>query len=355
MARSRLGLETRAITEGALMAALTVLLALAGILIPLLDPVIMLIWALPVVVVCMRHGMRAAVATITVAGLVITMIASPLTAMDMLLRSAGPALLIGHGFRCKWKSEKTVFCAAVAASVGLVANFGLSILITGINIRDIFTLDAAFVDEMVSMWVESGLLSSAQTTPEAFAEQFTAVFTLFMYILPATLLVYGVFTAYTNFMMANVVLRRLKIPLPPVTRLATFRLPVGFLFGVMLGLGLIVLGEAFWAGVPLIVTVGQNIILVFLALYFFQGVGFISYYIGRAPANFRPMILGMLLLSVFLTFFRVIPMICYVGVADGILDFRKLDALPLEEDDGEAAYIEQHEDDNEDLEGGSGR
>ena len=141
MPNSKLRMETKAITEGALMAALTAILAMTGILVPFLNPIVMLIWTLPVVIVCIRHGMRAGAATIAVAGFIILGVGTPMNALDMLLTSAAPALFIGCGFYYKWPTERTLFFTAITAIIGLGVVILISIFIMGIGLRQIFGLD----------------------------------------------------------------------------------------------------------------------------------------------------------------------------------------------------------------------
>jgi uncharacterized protein YybS (DUF2232 family) len=331
MARSKLGIETRAITEGAVMAALTAILALAGAFIPVFGAILMLVWTLPVVLICIRHGMRAGVATITVAGVMILCVTTPLTAFNMMLCSAGPALLIGCGFHSQWRTEKTVFFTAIAAFIGLAADFAISAYIMGLRIGEMFAFDPEFINEVVAMFAEYGFLASAGMTEAEMAESLASLLSQMVYFLPASLVMYSLFTAITNYLVAHWTLRKLKAALPPVTRLSTFRLPLGFIFGFILGFGLLVLGDVFWPEIPMVVTAGQNITAVFLTLYMFQGIGLILFYIGKAPDSMKGFLKFMFILLIVLTALNIMSIIGYIGIADALMDFRKLDLLPKEQ------------------------
>jgi uncharacterized protein YybS (DUF2232 family) len=316
-------METRSITEGALMAALTAILAMAGLFIPLLLPLVMMIETLPVVVICLRWGMRPGAATLAVAGVIIMTLASPLNAIDMLLRSGAPALLLGLGFRRRWKTERTLLFIAIAAFAGLVISIVGSSLIMGISIPEVLSIDQAMIDEMVKLFVDNGFLAAGNVTIAELKVIVTDIFAIIAYLLPSLLLVSGFITAITNYTAANLILRRLKIELPPVTRLATFRLPFGFVFVFILGLGLRVIGDMLWPG-GTVAKVGENINLVCLALYFFEGLGLFFYLMEKAPQNMQG-VLRFALLSTFIFFFVfVIRIVPYLGVADAIFDFRKL-------------------------------
>lgn len=318
-------METKAITEGAIMAAITVVLGLTGVYIPLLNAIVMLVWTLPVVFVCIRHGMRAGTVTIAVAGAVIMSLTSPITAFDMMLRSAGPALLIGCGFHYSWRTEKTVFFASLATFGGLLVDLGITVFVMGISVRDMFFGNEEMLDEMVGMFTDMGLLTSMNMTPEEMAAQASEVSSTLFLMIPAMLLVYSLFSAITNYLAAHLVLRKLKAPLPPITRLSTFRMPVSLVFGFIVGFGLTVLGESFFPDIPMVVTVGQNIYVVFLTLYIIQGLGLLYFMIGKAPPSVQGVLKFSVIAIIVVTMFNALVMIGYAGVADALFDFRKLE------------------------------
>gem|GEM_PF-1391550 len=328
MVQSRFGLETKAITEGAVMATLTVILGLTGVYLPLLSPVVMLIWTLPVVLVCMRHGMRAGVATIAVAGVVIMSLTTPITAFNMMLRSAGPGLLIGCGFHFKWRTEKTVLYASLASFAGIVADMLVSVFVMGISLQEIFFFDGDMVDELVQMFADYGLLSAQNLSPAEMAAYITEITTTMTLMVPAMLLIYSLLSALTNYLAANLVLRKLKVPLPPMTKLSTFRLPVSVVFGFLLGFGLTVVGNSFFPDIPLLVTAGQNLTIFFLVVYMIQGLGLVYFFIGKASPSMQGALRFALLALIVLTVFNALVFIGYAGVADALFDFRRLDMAP---------------------------
>ena len=325
MPSSRLRIETKAITEGALMAALTAILAMAGILIPFLSPVVMLIWTLPVVVVCIRHGMRVGIATIAVAGFIIMSLGTPFNALDMLLTSTGPALLIGCGFYYKWPTEKTLLFAAISAVIGLAAVIAISIKVMGISLQQFFGLDPETIEQVIIMINESGLLSSAYESPESVSAAVYAMIDVFEIFFPVTIAVYGLLSALSNYLVAHVVLRKLKVPVPPLTKLATFRLPMPLVIAVVLSLGMTILGGMYFAEYPIIVVAGQNVQSIMLVLYAFQGFGVISFFLSKMQPQARMMSKAALVFGILATGFNLLGIIGYVGVFDAFADIRRLD------------------------------
>lgn len=310
------------------MAAITAVLAMAGILIPVLEPLVMTVWTLPVVVICLRRGMKAGAVTMAVAGMVIMITATPAYAADMLIRSTGPALIIGYGFHHQWKSETTILCTAVAAFVGLVASFALSIFVMGVGAEELFSIQPETISEIVGMFSDYGLLDRFQMTVADMTEMVSAMAAMLKYLFPSILLIAGLFTAFSNYAAANFVLGKLKVTLPPVTKLSTFRLPFGLVFGFIIGMGLTVIGGAFWPGTPLIARIGQNTMIVFVAIYFFQGFGLILSLIEKTQQNMRKFWKIALLIVFLITFLYFFTIVGYLGIADALFDFRRLRFSP---------------------------
>ncbi len=325
MANSRLSVETKVITEGAIMASITAVLALAGVFIPLINPVVMLVWTLPVVVICVRHGMRAGIATITVAGVLILIIATPVNAFNMLLCSVGPALLIGQGFYRKWTTEKTIFYTVVTAILGLTADVLISSKVMGISVTQMFTIEPDVVDEMVAMISSNGLLSSMYANQAEMAESINSMVDNMIMVLPAALVMYGLFTAITNYAVAYFSLRRLKEQVPPFTKLSTFRLPTPFLIGFVAGFALLMISSTYPDYQSSLSAIGQNVLSVFLVLYAFQGFGLALFYIGKLAPQRQGTFKFLLVFFIILSGFSLLMIISYVGVFDAFLDFRGID------------------------------
>ena len=182
------------------------------------------------------------------------------------------------------------------------------------------------------MIIESGFMASANTTPEALAAAYVSTFTMIMNVLPGILLAFCLLTAYSNYVLATIIFRKLNLTMPTVTRLTTYRLPIGFIIGFVIGFAIKVLGDIYLSHVPIASLIGLNITIVFLAFYFFQGVGSISYFIEKVPPSLQTILKVMLFLSVLFTYFRLIPVISCIGVADAMLDFRRLEVIPKGKD-----------------------
>jgi hypothetical protein len=77
--------------------------------------------------------------------------------------------------------------------------------------------------------------------------------------------------------------------------------------------------------------VGQNLVFVTLAAYFFQGMGLILHFIGRAPQGRRTFLKILLFMTILWTHVFFLQGVGYMGVADALFDFRRIGAWAKEE------------------------
>jgi uncharacterized protein YybS (DUF2232 family) len=321
-------METKAITEGAMMATLTVIFAMTGIYFPLLGPVVMLVWTLPVVVMCLRRGLQAGAMTMAVSGFIIMILATPLNGISMLIRSAGPALVIGYGYYSKWPSEKTLLYTWGAAFVGLLASYALTFFVMGISVTDMFHVAPETIEEMVALFDERGLLASAGMGAQEMVDQLTETFSMLLTLIPMILVLSGLTSAITNYVAASFVLRRLKMDIPPMVNLSTFQLPFGLVFVFILGFGMATVGSIFFPQYTTLITIGRNILYIMLTLYLFQGLGVVSHYIKRAPAD-KQRFLKVITAVIFIwTINFMLFAMGSFGLADALFDVRKLSRAP---------------------------
>ena len=65
------------LTESGLLAAITVVLALAAVYLPVVGMIAALIWALPIVILVVRHGWRWGIMAVFVAGIIMALVIEP--------------------------------------------------------------------------------------------------------------------------------------------------------------------------------------------------------------------------------------------------------------------------------------
>ena len=104
------------LTESGILAALSVVLGLMALFLPVLGVVAVFLWALPLLVLVVRQGVRFGVAAAVAASAVLSLFAGPLLALRMCVAFAPVGLVLGWGIGRGWSGVRT-FLAGLAASV----------------------------------------------------------------------------------------------------------------------------------------------------------------------------------------------------------------------------------------------
>ena len=71
------------LTESSLLSALTVILALAAVYLPVVGMAAALVWALPIIVLVVRHGLRWGIMAVLVSGIIMALLIEPMISLRM--------------------------------------------------------------------------------------------------------------------------------------------------------------------------------------------------------------------------------------------------------------------------------
>ena len=314
-------MRTRALVEGALMAALTAMLALIGIYLPLLQVMTNLFWTIPIVVVTVRHGISIGIMAIFVAGFLIFSLSSPLTAVFLMLQFGGLALVYGYAFNKKIQPAVTLLLGVVTAIVSFILAFYLSFLVFGVDAANLLGQLRESIEPSIQLYKDMGLLNTSTMTEEAARQMLQGFVDLIALIIPAILVFYGITTAIINYAVAEIVFFKLKTPVPKLPRFMLWHLPWWAVWGFIAGYGAN-MAAAYWQNETL-KAVGTNILLVYEMVLFVLGLAVISYFINKYFQGALLYRLGFMLLLVL--FFKVAGLILIaIGLTDLIFNFRRL-------------------------------
>lgn len=328
MNQSRYRMETKALTEGAIMAAMTAVMAIINLYIPLLSVLVALIWTLPVVSVCVRHGMKVGTITMAAAALIIMMVASPVSGLTMVVPCAAPALLLGFALRKAWKTGPALLVTTIGTFLSMLASIMLSFLISGIKPwQQWLNLKESLIDSfevMLPAYEKSGMLAQIGMTAEQFLDQWIQALTAIEVLLPALLLVSAGIVAFINYVLANKILTKLKIELPPMLPFRYWRLPWWHIWGFTIAFGLALAGGHLFPQLPIISTIGKNVLIAYVPLFVLQGLSVAFFYMHKVPKQ-RKLLYKLVLLAGFILMYNgFILVMCAIGLFDTVFDYRRL-------------------------------
>jgi uncharacterized protein YybS (DUF2232 family) len=303
--------------EAALLAALTVVFCLATIYIPLLGMVTGFFWPVPIVLLAVRHDFRLASLATIVAGLLVGMLAGPLTALSMFLGLGVLGLVLGSSIRRRVPPLQAVALGAIALLVSLIVFFVFSLAVIGINpLQDYLAMYQESMEGVLNFYKGLGLDSDTLSRME---ETLSQTLSMMRYLVPMALVAGSATLSFLNFTLARAVLGRLGSSYPGFPPFASWHFPRTVAYGYIAGIAALMMGNYY--GQELFTHIGLNIQAIFQLALLLQGIAVAWYFMMRfnVPAALR--IIGLVLVF-FTPFFS--QMLFFLGLFDTFFDFRHL-------------------------------
>ncbi len=305
----------RPLTEGALLAAVTAVLVLAGFYLPVVGGLIIFLWPVPVVVVYLRHGLRTALMTVLVAGVAVGLFVGPLQAIGLVANFGLMGLALGVGFA----RQRSPLVALVMATGAFVVSGAISllmgVLVAGIAPSELWAQVEAGMRGALDVYRSLGLGAEQLAKMESFMDRMLEGMRL---MLPAGIVGGALFSAFINFEVARLVLRRLGWTIQPIPPFAAWRIPRAMLVVLLLGVGCVAAGD--WQGRQALYVAGVNLQVLAQMAYAVGGLSLAYYYLQRwgVQKAFRILILA------YVCFVPLLAQLASLaGMADSLLDFRQ--------------------------------
>ncbi len=225
-------IRTQGLTEGAILAALVAIFAVAGRYIPLASLATTFLCPLPVAVLVIRHGTRVAGIAAIVAVLVGTVLAGPLVGLAILVSFAPMGIVLGIGARQGWPAPRVVAAGTLVASVSTALGF-LGLLGGGrLSIdemaRSMERSTAMTLDLYARLGIPAAQIESAMQPMREFAR-------LLPYLLPLMLVLTAATTSWLNYEVGRRVLGRFGYRLHMLPPMRTWRVPPAGVWLVPIG------------------------------------------------------------------------------------------------------------------------
>lgn len=308
--------RTRALTEGALLAALTIVLYVADIYTKLLLYVI----PVPVAILVIRNGARTGAIATAVSALGVSLILGPIDGLIVLVRVGFIGIALGALLARKRPWLITLAGTSAASLAAFVSDFLLVSWSTGLS-------PGAMVAKVQETFVEAGQrtmeLYQKMGVPQeslGLVQQMTEAMPVwFKTFLPAVLAIGAVFSAAIAYAAARWILIRMKRDVEPIPAFADWRIDWRWAWGLI---GALLLAYAIPSvDLGFARTLATNVIAVYVMIYAVQGIAVLWSVLGSmgVPKGLRAVIAGFLYLTPTLNW--LLPM---AGLLDGWLDFRKL-------------------------------
>jgi uncharacterized protein YybS (DUF2232 family) len=296
--------QTRALTEGAILASLYAVLFLITLYIPILSAFTIFLLSLPFIIYTVRYGFRKSLLLVGTT-IVLSVILGSLASINVPILFGSVGIVLGHLYRKK----SSTFTLLIGATLAYLANFILiyvvSILFLDINLS---TLTKESIEETIRMTESiSGVVGG---DVEDAVEQLESLLKVIPYLLPALFTILSVIFAFITIVVSNLFLKRLKVDLPNWKPFRYWSFPKSIIWYYLATI-LIYLTDPEQGSALFIVT--MNLYLVLEIILAVQGLAFIYFYFWKK--NKGKTIPVLITISLF-----IIPIGFYVVRILGIID-----------------------------------
>ena len=220
--------KINSMTESGILAAITVVMALIAVYVPMLGIVAVLLWPLPMIVLIVRHGLRWGIMSVLVAAILTAVLVEPLISLRLALAFAPGGIALGIGYRRGWPGVRIFTVGVMVSLAAKMAALGLVFLITNIHP---FTMQFDALNDSFQKSVE--IYQSFNMTEEQIEqakETFSQNMQLVKLLLPMVVVLMGLMDTALNFVIGGKVLHRLGHDVPVFPKFTEWRLPKAFLY-----------------------------------------------------------------------------------------------------------------------------
>lgn len=317
----------RALAEGALMAAITAIIALIGTFLPLINFFTFLIIAVPIIIVVIRNNLTTGVISSIVATFIVAVLAGPLIALFFYLQFMPLALTYGYLFKYNYSAGKILAIGTLIAVICTILIMLLSMFIGQIDIEMQKQALYETVDRTIKIYEDYGMMD--QFTQQGISKvelktMLNDMVGFFIRVFPALLIIGSVFTAATHFIMARIILKKFGHDVPGFPPFSQWHLPWYAIWGLILGWAGFLLGDIYQQDI--IRVLGQNIMITYGVVLLILGLSVVAHYFKKLNLSSLTRILIIMTGILFLSGFMVV--IILIGMFDLVFDHRHLNRNP---------------------------
>ena len=302
--------------EGGLLVAITVILGLITVYVPIIGTFLEFFCAVPLAVLTARQGAGKGLSALVVTFILLSMLISPLLAIRLTLSFGICGVALGW---CVWKNFDAVrifFTTLVVASAGQVLSILLLIAIMDVNLIDtqIDMLRESFEESFAlyeDLGVEQDRIAEAKGQVEPALQ-------LMIYLMPTVLMLSALINAVAAYLTAHWIFPKLQMKIPTLPPFAQWKLPSLFFYTAIFGgLGLY---WGFTRGWTEIYEVSLNLLIISGIIGAVQGFSLLSFIFDRYKISkfLRRFLYVITALNMFL-----LQIVAITGLLDMLFDYRK--------------------------------
>lgn len=302
--------------ESSLLVAITVILGVATVFLPIVGTFLEFFCAVPLAVLTARQGTGKGFTALFVAVILLSMMISPLPTLRLALSYGICGIALGWCIQKNFSAVRIFFTLLVVSSTAQVIMFAFFIAIMDVNLIDtqIEMLRESFA-ESFSMYESMGI------EPERIAEaksQVEPLLQTIVYIMPTLMMLYALITSAAVWLTSHWIFPKLQMKIPTLPPFTEWRFPLLFMYTLIIGgLGMYWGVTRNWIGIQ---EISMNLMLVSVIIGIFQGLALLSAIFDRYKVSklLRRILYAFLILNMFL-----LQLVAIIGFMDMIFNYRE--------------------------------
>lgn len=299
----------RAVIETSLITAMTTMFLIAALYIPLLSLLIILL-PVPLIILATRHGIKYSIFALVVVSFLIGFLTEIVYTFFVLLFFGPMVLLMGYGIKQKYESFHTIAIGAAALIFSAFFSIQILAIIGGVRVIDEI---AMILGEIIENQIQILKDMKVQTLE---AED---ILNYLMMIFPGVIVIQGMVGAFINYYMTMAILKRINAYSYDFVQFSHLRLPSNIVLGSFI-IFILTFFTRYIEGISY-PTLLANITLIFVFIFFLQGLSIISYLLKKIKIH-KAIRISILILIVIIS--PLLTLVALIGVTDAFFNLRKL-------------------------------
>ena len=310
-------IPTKSIVEGAFLSAITVILFLASLYIPLFGTLISFLCPLPIIILCLRHNIKIAFLSLVIAFFLVSMLAGPFQGLIGMLGFGTLGIALGVAIKRKYSLLEILLIGSITSFISKIFLMLIGLWLMDVNplLMGLEQIDQS-INQSLSFYGNMGL------NPEQIADLKDSLLQsveLIKIAFPAMLVVASVFDTLINYWVAGKILRRFGYHLAPFVPFYKWRASKSFFWSYLFGLVILLVNTKY--NLPVLGRIGINIQLLFSIIFLITGLAVVSFILRHYKV--KSFLCWIIYIIIFIQPVFSLA-VTWVGIFDVWFDFRKL-------------------------------
>ena len=308
--------KTGSTVEGGLLIAVSLLLGLATVYLPVLGAVLEFFWSVPFAVLVIRHGLSKAITALIASTLLLFLFVGPVLALRLSLAFGPIGLAIGYCLQRKFNAVQIFIVTLGAAFAAQVLSMAFLFFVMDIDFVDtqLTMMREAFEDSFV-LYSEMGVDQATIDQARASVEPTISTMTLLM---PTIIALMALVNALVSYWASKKILRKLDVTMPDFPPFAEWRFPIVFLY--MMGFALVGMYWGVTRDIGLLYDMSINANVLAMLVGLIQGFSLISFAADRYKLS-KP-VRRLIYVALFFNGL-LLQAVAFTGLFDMYFDYRK--------------------------------